>query len=114
MTGNYELEYQHRQQRTQGINDYTFPAQDAGYIGVGPYRPQHGYDDGRTGDYHHGTEKQRQVDVEIKDVMRRHRCDHPAYQRTDGDEIADDFCEPPDLLEAQGEAAFKQDDGDGQ
>ena len=114
LTGDDELEHQYRQQGADGIDDDPFPAQDIGDLGIGTHGAQQRHDDRRTGHHHHRTEEKGEIPVETQQQVGGHRHNQPGDQRSDGNQIAHHPLQPLNLVEAEGQSPFEQDDGNRQ
>ncbi|MNK95141.1 hypothetical protein D3C87_1153660 [compost metagenome] len=113
-TGNDEAIDDYRQQGADGVDDNAFPAQDIGNRRFRAHDAQHRYDHGRPGHQGQAAEQDGQHPVEIQQPVSGDSNDHPGGEGANRDQAMDDAADFAPLGQMQGQAAFEQDQRDGE
>jgi hypothetical protein len=110
--GQEAFEHQHREHRADGVDQDAFPFQDRAGRSGGADLAQQRPDDGGPRHHEDRTEQDRGWPRHARDVARRERREQPRDERTQRHQPEHNAPEVEDLVPAEGEPAFEQEQRD--
>ena len=110
--GQDDLVDQHGEGGAHRIDQDSFPLEDGADLSFRSDVIEQGQHHRRAGDDEDRADQQRQLQLQIHDIIRAERGDNPGHQRPDRDQPDHDVTRVAQFADAQGQPTLEQDDAD--